>query len=332
MTALSVLLSKVIPVRRISAVLGTFALLVTLAACGDKPGASGDTSGLGAVTVSGEFGAAPTVDWNGEVTTDTLATQTLIEGTGDSVATGDTVKLNIWIGNGFSQKKAYSTWEKDKTTNEVPGAQSVKLTTDISKWLLASTDGHTVGSRVLVVAPPADAFGDQGQPSLGIGNGDHVVFIVDIMSKVVVLDGPQGTAQTPPPAAPKLVEKNDVPTGFDFTKSPETPASKLQVFTLIKGDGDKVETGQTITVNYLGAIYGTDKVFDESYSKSPASFAIGTGNVIKGWDDALVGKPIGSRVILSIPPDLGYGEDGQPDAGIKGTDTLVFVVDILSAS
>jgi len=325
---------KVIPVRRISAALGAFALLVTLAACGDKSddGGTGDSTGLAAVSVSGDFGKAPEVEWKGQVTTDTMAAQTLVEGTGDTVSSGDTVKVNIWIGNGFSKELAYSTWEKDKTTGKVPGVQSIQLTNSISKGILEAIVDHTVGSRVLVVAPPADAFGDSGNTTLGIGNGDDVVFVVDIESVTVVLDGPQGTAKTPPPGAPKLVEKNDVPTGFDFTSSPEKPSSKLQVFTLIQGDGDKVESGQTITVNYLGAIYGTDKVFDESYSKTPASFSIGTGAVIKGWDDALVGKPIGSRVILSIPPDLGYGDAGQSSAGIKGTDTLVFVVDILSAS
>jgi peptidylprolyl isomerase len=312
-------------VRRISAALGTIALLASLAACGDKSDDAGDTSGLGAVTVTGDFGKAPAVVWNGQATTDTLASTTLIEGEGETIANGDTVKVDLWIGNGFSQAQAYSSWKNGKS-------ETIKLTDQVSKGILDAIVGHEVGSRVLVVAPPADAFGDQGQASLGIGNSDDVVFVVDIDAKIVVLDGPQGAEQTPPPGAPKLVEKNDVPTGFDFSASPATPAKKLQVFTLIKGDGAKVEKGQTITVNYLGAIYGTDKVFDQSYDGTPASFSIGTGAVIKGWDDALVGRPIGSRVILSIPPDLGYGDAGQSGAGIKGTDTLVFVVDILSAS
>ena len=63
----------------------------------------------------------------------------------------------------------------------------------------------------------------------------------------------------------------------------------------------------------------------------PTSFQIGTGAVVKGWDQALVGRAVGSRVLLSIPPDLGYGEEGNKDAGIKGTDTLYFLVDILAA-
>ncbi len=59
---------------------------------------------------------------------------------------------------------------------------------------------------------------------------------------------------------------------------------------------------------------------------------IGQGQVIKGWDQSLVGQTIGSRLLLVIPPDLGYGSQGNSSAGIKGSDTLVFVVDILDAS
>ena len=51
--------------------------------------------------------------------------------------------------------------------------------------------------------------------------------------------------------------------------------------------------------------------------------------VIRGWDDGLVGQRVGSRVLLSIPSELGYGERGVPQAGIKGGDTLVFVTEIL---
>ena len=54
--------------------------------------------------------------------------------------------------------------------------------------------------------------------------------------------------------------------------------------------------------------------------------------MISGWDKTLVGQKVGSRLILAIPPEEGYGKKGQPTAGIKGTDTLYFVVDILGAS
>ena len=80
-----------------------------------------------------------------------------------------------------------------------------------------------------------------------------------------------------------------------------------------------------------GIIWPGGKQFDSSWDKgAPASFGIGVGQVIAGWDEGLVGRPVGSQVLLVIPPDKGYGAQGQGQ--IKGTDTLVFVVDILDAT
>lgn len=111
---------------------------------------------------------------------------------------------------------------------------------------------------------------------------------------------------------------------------PGTPAPEgLQVSVLEAGDGAVVEAGDTIVVNYLGQVWD-GSIFDTSYDRGQTiSFPIGMGMVIGGWDDGLVGKTVGSRVLLSIPPEHGYGERGVPQAGIKGGDTLVFVVDVV---
>lgn len=111
---------------------------------------------------------------------------------------------------------------------------------------------------------------------------------------------------------------------------PETPApSDLVVHVLSPGDGALVEAGDDLVVHYLGQTWGGN-IFDNSYDRgSSINFPIGVGAVISGWDEGLVGQQIGSRVLLSIPPHLGYGDRGMPQAGIKGTDTLVFVVDIV---
>ena len=112
--------------------------------------------------------------------------------------------------------------------------------------------------------------------------------------------------------------------------SPDSAApAELEVQVLSRGDGDLVEAGQDIEVNYLGQSWG-GRVFDNSYDRGESiSFPIGVGAVIAGWDEGLVGQQVGSRVLLSIPSHLGYGDRGVPQAGIRGGDTLVFVVDIL---
>jgi peptidylprolyl isomerase len=84
----------------------------------------------------------------------------------------------------------------------------------------------------------------------------------------------------------------------------------------------------TLTVDYLGQVYEGKKPFDESFSKEPAEFAL--NQVVQGWTIGLSGVKVGSRVLLAIPPDLGYGEQAQPN--IPANSTLYFVVDIRSAS
>ncbi|SNT12753.1 peptidylprolyl isomerase [Micrococcales bacterium KH10] len=103
----------------------------------------------------------------------------------------------------------------------------------------------------------------------------------------------------------------------------------LQVQVLSEGDGEVISVGDAIDVNYHGQIWGGG-IFDSSFKRGQSiDFPIGVGMVIKGWDQSLVGKKVGSRVLVSIPPEFGYGSRGVPQAGIGGTDTLVFVVDLL---
>ncbi len=109
---------------------------------------------------------------------------------------------------------------------------------------------------------------------------------------------------------------------------PDAPEG-LQVQVLDAGDGRVVEAGDTIVAHYLGQTWDGD-VFDSSYDRGqPLDFQVGVGMVIRGWDDALVGQRVGSRLLLSIPAELGYGERGVPQAGIAGGATLVFVTEIL---
>ncbi len=117
-----------------------------------------------------------------------------------------------------------------------------------------------------------------------------------------------------------------------ITAPDEDPADALVTKTLVTGDGAVVASGDLLVVNYLGQIWDSGTIFDESFAReSPASFGIGVGRVIAGWDSALVGQTVGSRIVMAIPPSLGYGDQGNEQAGIAGDDTLIFVVDILAA-
>jgi peptidylprolyl isomerase len=109
------------------------------------------------------------------------------------------------------------------------------------------------------------------------------------------------------------------------------PPSTLQISYLHRGNGPKVVAGELLVANYLGQIW-SGKVFDSSFSRKQLSaFPIGVGQVIPGWDKGLVGVPLGSRVLLVVPPVDGYGSAGNSNAGITGKDTLVFVIDVVDA-
>ena len=108
--------------------------------------------------------------------------------------------------------------------------------------------------------------------------------------------------------------------------------TKLASKVLKKGDGAAVKKGDLLVADYLGQTWRDNKLFDNSYDRGqPAGFPIGVGQVIKGWDDTLVGVKAGSRVELVIPPAEGYGTQGNSQAGIKGDDVLVFVVDVIAS-
>ncbi|RBP98112.1 peptidylprolyl isomerase [Bifidobacterium aemilianum] len=112
---------------------------------------------------------------------------------------------------------------------------------------------------------------------------------------------------------------------------PDGPApAGLKTVELVEGNGPMVRRGDTVTVNYHGVAWGREDPFDSSFDRhQPASFGIGVGQVIRGWDQSVPGHNVGSRLLVSIPPEYGYGSRGIPQAGIEGNDTLVFVIDII---
>jgi len=293
-------------------------LLASLAACGDdSAGSDSSLEGLDAVTITGDFGSAPEVKWKGEMTAEGVAVKTLEKGDGDTVKEGDKILTNIWIGNGYTQQKAYTTYDSQAETLTVDSAQ-------LSKPFFDAMEGQTIGSRVAITASADDLFGEGGNPELQIGNKDTVLVILDLMEpyqEPKAVDVPQSKM-------PSLVIEGGLPVGFDFSGIPEPQADDdLMRHVLKVGKGIEVTKSMTVKVNYLGMVYDGKKPFDESYSKDPVSF--GLTQVVPGWTYGLTGMTVGSRVLLAIPPSLGYGS--QEQANIPANSTLYFVVNIISA-
>lgn len=90
----------------------------------------------------------------------------------------------------------------------------------------------------------------------------------------------------------------------------------------------KTKSGDTLTMEYTGILFNGDKPFDSSVGRAPFTFVLGAGQVIKGWDQGLLGMCVGEKRKLTIPPNLGYGDRGAGGA-IPGGATLVFDVELL---
>ncbi|RPA66316.1 peptidylprolyl isomerase [Gordonia oryzae] len=105
--------------------------------------------------------------------------------------------------------------------------------------------------------------------------------------------------------------------------------AQTQVHTLSGGDGQTVEQGANVTVNYVGVNGRTGLQFDSSYTRGqPAQFSL--AQVVPGFSKAIAGQRVGSTVAVAIAPADGY-PDGNPAAGINAGDTLVFAIVIVSA-
>jgi peptidylprolyl isomerase len=108
------------------------------------------------------------------------------------------------------------------------------------------------------------------------------------------------------------------------------PPQQLVTKDLKEGDGAEVKTGDQVSVQYVGVDYETGKEFDSFCDRGqPFPFQLGSGQVIPGWDQGVVGMKVGGQRELIIPPDLAYGAQGQPPA-IGPNATLVFVIDLVS--
>ncbi|MCG6492836.1 FKBP-type peptidyl-prolyl cis-trans isomerase [Kitasatospora sp. A2-31] len=276
-------------------------------------------------TVSGGgFGSKATITIPDSPPSGQFVVNTVSEGDRSTVNKGDWVTVNYTAKDWTTGKDLPSSYDAGGKP-QLYQAGSGQLVPAFDQSVL----GKKVGSRLLVVAPPAAAFGEQGNTQLGVGPGDTVVFVLDIMESLPPDSTLSGTMTQPPPTMPQV--KDNGKAAVTITIPPGQPApTELQQAVLIKGEGKQVKAGQTLVVQYTGVLWSNGQQFDSSWSHGGAqALQIGTGSVIEGWDKGLVGQTVGSRVELVVPPALGYKDQAQ--GAVPANSTLVFVIDILEA-
>jgi peptidylprolyl isomerase len=305
--------AKVPPVRRIAALLLLPSLLL--------PAACASGAGDALPKVSGRVGDRPTINASGEPKS-TLQVKVLSHGSGPVVEKGQFLVAD-YLGQLWRDNKVF-----DNSFDHGPVGFRIGEGQVIRGWDEGLV-GKKIGSRVLLVIPPDKGYGSRGQPEADIRGDDTLVFVVDVLGAHAAKAAAAGKTVAPSKALPAVsgatAPKITIPEG-------EQPPASLVSQVLVQGEGPAVKKGQLLVTQYTGVLWRGGKKFDSSWDRGqPASFGIGVGQVIRGWDEGLIGKKLGSRVLLVIPPDKGYGAKGAAQAGIRGDDTLVFVVDVVGA-
>jgi peptidylprolyl isomerase len=297
---------------------------LTLTACGtsEKP----KSGPLDKITVTGGSDKeAPTITVEPKPLSVTDTTTKVVKaGDGATVKGDEIVSIKYVLLNA-----------KDATVLDTNfGKQNLGLSLDSANLLPGLKKGLTnqkIGSRVLVAMPPKDAFGTQGNADLKVGATDTVLFLMDLVSATKALPEAQGKQVAPAKGLPTVVYNSGKAATITIPKGAKPP-TKLVNQTLVEGTGATIKAGMTVRATYTGVLWRDGSMFDNSWAHDPAYFEFPAGGegAIKAWSDGVVGKKVGSRLLLVVPPAYGYGAAGQPPK-IKGTDTLVFVVDLLAA-
>ncbi len=324
----------VTPLRKLRPAAAAAALIVVaslaLTGCGSKSGptttasTAGGPADMSQITVT-DSGGKPSVKFAKlPFSVGSTTTRVLKEGTGTGLTTADIATTNIALYNGKTGALATSTFGQSP-------AGLYLGESGLLPCLKAGLTGQRIGARVLIAAPPSAGFGSTGNTTLKFGATDPLVFIVDVISATRMLTSATGTAVAPKAGLPTVTVTPGKAATVTIPKGVKPPTS-LVVQPLIRGTGAVIKAGQIARVTYTGVLWRDGSKFDSSADHTDGyfEFPVGGGQVISGWDKGVVGQRVGSRLLLVVPPAEGYGAAGSAPK-IKGTDTLVFVIDILAA-
>lgn len=303
-------------------------VLLAVTACGARAGddEAVPAATLAEVTVAGPMDSRPKVDFKAPLSFAKTQSRVVEEGPGEGAEITASSEVTVdYVGFNASDGAEFDSSYRS-------GEPATFSLSQVIRGFSTGLQGAHAGDRVLIGVSSEDGYDPVGKGA-AIRPGDSLIFVVDVHKVVNPLTEATGVEVEPPPTVPELTyDEQGHPDKFVSTPETADAPDELGVYPIIEGKGDLVKSGQTITVEYVGQLYPDGAVFDESWSNDqPIAFSIGTGQVIKGWDQGLVDQPVGSRVILVIPSELGYGEAGQGE-DIPPNADLIFVVDILKAA
>lgn len=246
------------------------------------------------IEVAGEFGRRPVVQVDVPVQIDGVITEELITGDGAQLDEGDAVLLAYLAIDAVTGEVVEDSYGKEP--------RILLLTEDEAGPLHSELLGRTEGSRLLRLEP-----GSMTRP-------DPLVLVYDILRTAAYGD------ELEIPASLPEVEREE--SGAPVVTLPDSgPPNALTIAPLIRGDGPQVQAGESVTVRYVQVAWSTGEVVDSTWGPGALPMTIPLVDRIPGLQDGLVDATVGSQVMLIVPP-----------AQADGTDTMVFVVDVLAVT
>ncbi|MFG2331959.1 FKBP-type peptidyl-prolyl cis-trans isomerase [Streptomyces sp. NPDC048604] len=309
--------------RRLAGLLVVPLLLLSTAACGSEDKGSDNasmTNGLPAITAGAKFGEKPTLaKGEGDPPKD-LKVNVISEGKGPVTKKGDAIQVN-YLGQSWDSDKPFdNSFDRGQPFDLTLGAGQV-----IKGWD-QGLEGQKVGSRVEIGIPPNLGYGAQGQGD--IKPNATLVFVVDILKATTVPKSASGTEVAQDNKDLPKVGVNTDGKEPSVTVPKVDPPTKLVSNYVIEGKGEAVKDSDTVVVNYVALLWKDGKKFDSTYDMGKtANFPL-PQLTLKGLKDGMVGKKIGSRVLIVAPPNMAFGAEEKQ--GIPKNSTLVFAVDILA--
>ncbi|GGI48269.1 peptidylprolyl isomerase [Agromyces flavus] len=290
------------------------ALAITLSGCSapapEPQATAGASSDL--IEVRGDFGDAPKVDFPTPVSPGTTQCTTVIEGDGENLIEGQQALVGLAVYNGTTGDEIQVVGFGDE--DPVPVLLGSNTLPGLSKGLSCTSEG----SRVAVVVPPEDGFGEEGNASLGISGDDSLVVVFDVQR--AFMPRANGTPQLTRDGFPAVVLAPDGRPGI--TVPDEAPFESTEVELLKKGHGEEVESGDQVVVHYTGVNWDEGTVLDGSTWEQggPTAIIVGDDAASQGgppFASSLEGVTVGSQLGIAVPAD---------DAGNPAT---FYVVDVL---
>ncbi|MEU9010089.1 FKBP-type peptidyl-prolyl cis-trans isomerase [Streptomyces sp. NPDC048479] len=311
--------------RRLAGLLVVPLLLLSTVACGSDDKGSDSTSsknGLPAITAGAKFGQKPTLAKGEGDPPKELKVEVISKGDGATTKKGDALQVNYLGQTWVSDKPFDNSFDRKEPLDLTLGAGDV-----IPGWE-KGLEGQKVGSRVEMSIPPALGYGDQAKGDQ-IPANSTLVFVVDILKATTIPVSAKGTEVAQDNIdLPKVgINTDGKAPSVTFPKESDPP-KKLVSNYVLEGTGPVVTAKDTVIVNYEAYLWNGAKKFDSTYQRGkPQTFPLAQVT-LKGLKDGLVGKKVGSRLLLVIPPDQAFGAEEKQ--GVPKNSTLVFAVDLLT--